>query len=398
MRLFIKLMVLPVFLRADMAYIFVRIKNKGKYMNLKSGLNTVVGLGVLVSFFSCQSKGTPAANSAAPEVSVQQVQIGSGEAKNTYAASVEGITNVEVRPQISGYLSKIFVDEGAYVQTGQLLFKIDDRPFVEQYNTAKAAVRVAEANLKNLKIDLDRKVELVDNNIVSDLQVTQAKASYEASLASLEQAKATMNAAKINLDFCLVKASVSGYIGRIPYRLGSLVSASSVEPLTLLTDINQVYTYFSMSESDFANYQAKQEGNQRKDSVELMLSNGKKYSQKGVIDAVTGQFDKNTGSIAIRARFNNPKRELRAGNTGRIEITTALDDVLLVPIKATVAVQDKIYVYKLDKDNRASQVDIQIGGKTTENYYVLSGVQAGDRIITGGLGFVRPGAIVTPKK
>jgi len=389
---------LPVFLRADMAYIFVRIKNKGKYMNLKSGLNTVVGLGVLVSFFSCQSKGTPAANSAAPEVSAQQVQIGSGEAKNTYAASVEGITNVEVRPQISGYLSKIFVDEGAYVQTGQLLFKIDDRPFVEQYNTAKAAVRVAEANLKNLKIDLDRKVELVDNKIVSDLQVTQAKASYEASLASLEQAKATMNAAKINLDFCLVKASVSGYIGRIPYRLGSLVSASSVEPLTLLTDINQVYTYFSMSESDFANYQAKQEGNQRKDSVELMLSNGKKYSQKGIIDAVTGQFDKNTGSIAIRARFNNPKRELRAGNTGRIEITTALDDVLLVPIKATIAVQDKIYVYKLDKDNRASQVDIQIGGKTTENYYVLSGVQAGDRIITGGLGFVRPGAIVTPKK
>jgi len=389
---------LPVFLRANMAYIFVRIKNKGKYMNLKSGLNTVVGLGVLVSFFSCQSKGTPVANSAAPEVSVQQVQTGSGEAKNTYAASVEGITNVEVRPQISGYLSKIFVDEGAYVQTGQLLFKIDDRPFVEQYNTAKAAVRVAEANLKNLKIDLDRKVELVDNKIVSDLQVTQAKASYEASLASLEQAKATMNAAKINLDFCLVKASVSGYIGRIPYRLGSLVSASSVEPLTLLTDINQVYTYFSMSESDFANYQAKQEGNQRKDSVELMLSNGKKYSQKGIIDAVTGQFDKNTGSIAIRARFDNPKRQLRAGNTGRIEITTALDDVLLVPIKATVAVQDKIYVYKLDKDNRASQVDIQIGGKTTENYYVLSGVQAGDRIITGGLGFVRPGAIVTPKK
>jgi len=367
-------------------------------MNLKSGLNTVVGLGVLVSFFSCQSKGTPATNSVAPEVSVQQVQTGSGEAKNTYAASVEGITNVEVRPQISGYLNKIFVDEGAYVQTGQLLFKIDDRPFVEQYNTAKAAVRVAEANLKNLKIDLDRKVELVDNKIVSDLQVTQAKASYEASLASLEQAKATMNAAKINLDFCLVKASVSGYIGRIPYRLGSLVSASSIEPLTLLTDINQVYTYFSMSESDFANYQAKQEGNQRKDSVELMLSNGNKYSQKGIIDAVTGQFDKNTGSIAIRARFNNPKRELRAGNTGRIEMITALDNVLLVPIKATVAVQDKIYVYKLDKDNRASQVDIQVGGKTTEDYYVLSGVQAGDRIITGGLGFVRPGAIVTPKK
>ncbi|PUV26241.1 efflux RND transporter periplasmic adaptor subunit [Sphingobacterium athyrii] len=367
-------------------------------MNLKSSLNTVVGLGILVSVFSCQSKGTPAANPSALEVSVHQVQLGNGISKNTYSASIEGITNVEVRPQTSGYLSKIFVDEGAYVHAGQALFKIDDRPFVEQYKTAKAAVHVAEANLKNLKIDLDRKVELVDNKIVSDLQVTQAKASYEASLASLEQARATMNAAKINVDFCLVKAPVSGYIGRIPYRLGSLVNAASVEPLTLLTDINQVYAYFSMSEADFVNFQDKKSSSSARDSVDLILSNGKKYTQKGVIDAVTGQFDKNTGSISIRARFANPNRQLRAGNTGRIEMTAALDDVLLVPIKATLAVQDKIYTYKLDKDNKAEQVELQIAGKTTEEYYVKSGLQAGDRVITGGLGFVRPGAVVKPKK
>lgn len=367
-------------------------------MNLKSSLNTVVGLGILVSVFSCQSKGTPTANPSAPEVSVHQVQLGNGISKNTYSASIEGITNVEVRPQTSGYLSKIFVDEGAYVHAGQALFKIDDRPFVEQYKTAKAAVHVAEANLKNLKIDLDRKVELVDNKIVSDLQVTQAKASYQASLASLEQARATMNAAKINVDFCLVKAPVSGYIGRIPYRLGSLVNAASVEPLTLLTDINQVYAYFSMSEADFVNFQDKKSSSSARDSVDLILSNGKKYTQKGVIDAVTGQFDKNTGSISIRARFANPNRQLRAGNTGRIEMTAALDDVLLVPIKATLAVQDKIYTYKLDKDNKAEQVELQIAGKTTEEYYVKSGLQAGDRVITGGLGFVRPGAVVKPKK
>ncbi|WP_447768758.1 efflux RND transporter periplasmic adaptor subunit [Sphingobacterium faecium] len=367
-------------------------------MNLKSGLNTVVGLGILVSFFSCQSKGTPAAHTSIPEVSVQTITAGDGVLKNTYSASVEGVTNVEVRPQTSGYLSKIFVDEGAYVQAGQSLFKIDDRPFIEQYKTAKAAVNVALANLKNLKIDLDRKVELVDNNIVSDLQVSQATATYEASLANLEQAKATMNAAKINVDFCLVKAPVSGYIGRIPYRLGSLVSSSSVEPLTLLTDINQVFVYFSMSEGDFANFQAIGNNKLDKDSVDLILSNGKKYNQKGILDAITGQFDKNTGSISIRAKFSNPNRELRAGNTGRVEITKPLINTLLVPIKATVAVQDKIYVYKLDKDNKTQQVELEVTGKTTENYYVSTGVQQGDRIIVGGLGFVKPDIVVKPKQ
>jgi len=301
-------------------------------MNLKRCLKTIAGFGMLLGIISCQSKATTPQQVQAPEVSVTQVKAGEGEVKNTYAASIEGTMNIEVRPQTSGYLSKIYVDEGAYVRAGQPLFQIDERPFVEQFKTAKAAVAVAEANLRNVKIDLDRKVELVDNKIVSDLQVTQATASFEAAKASLEQAKAAMNAAKINVDFCLIKAPVSGYIGRIPYRLGSLVSAASVEPLTLLTDINQVYAYFSMSEGDFANFQDMQASG-KSAPVSLVLANDKAYEHAGTIDAITGQFDKNTGSISIRAKFVNPDKKLRAGNTGRIEMVQHLDHVVMVPMR-----------------------------------------------------------------
>ncbi|TYR31797.1 efflux RND transporter periplasmic adaptor subunit [Sphingobacterium phlebotomi] len=368
------------------------------HMNLKRCFNALLGLGVVVSFISCQSKGTPNENMTTREVSVHQVDIGEGISTNTYSASIEGTTNVEIRPQISGYLSKIFVDEGAYVKAGQSLFKIDDSPFLEQYNTAKAAVEVAVANLKNIKIDLDRKVELVENKIVSDLQVTQATASYDAAHASLAQAQAAMNAAKINLDFCLIKAPVSGFIGRLPYRLGSLVSPSTAEPLTLLTDINEVYAYFSMSESAFVNFQEQRSANTAMDSVTLILSNGKTYYHKGVIDAIAGQFDKNTGSIAIRAKFSNPERKLRAGNTGRIEIAQKIEDVLLVPIKSTLAIQDKIYVYKLSNESKVEQVEVEVVGKTTEDYYVRSGVQKGETVLNGGLGFFRPGMVVNAKQ
>lgn len=290
------------------------------------------------------------------------------------------------------------VDEGAYVKSGQLLFKIDNRTYLEQYNTAKATVAAAEAHLKTIKIDLDRKVELVDNKIVSDLQLQQAQAAYEEAKASVQQAKANMNKSKIDLDFCTITAPVSGFIGRIPYRLGSLVNPSSPEPLTLLTDIHEVYSYFSLSETDFARFQSQIVAKSNPDSVSLQLADGSSYEHKGIIDAVTGQFDKSTGSISVRAKFKNPDQKLRAGNTGKIQITRDLDNVFIVPIRATTSVQEKIYVYKVDKDNKIQQVEIKVGSKTTEDYFVTSGLQDGDVIAVGSLSLLRPDMVIIPKK
>src|SRR5690606_23022309 len=156
------------------------------------------------------------------ELPVAKIEKGNGLVAKEYPASIEGVADVEIRPQVSGYLQKILVDEGAYVKAGQPLFKIDDRLYAEQYNTAKA-------NLTNAKIDLDRKKEPAKEKIVSELQVQQAQANYEA-------AQAVTQSARINYEFSTIKAPVNGYLGRINYRLGSLISPAGVQPLTMLSD------------------------------------------------------------------------------------------------------------------------------------------------------------------
>lgn len=374
-------------------------------MNQKSVFSTTL-LGLSLAFLSSCSQNPEQNNPAAAapmEVPVMKLQTATGTISKSYTGSIEGIVNVEIRPQVSGYLYKIFVDEGATVKKGQALFQVDDRIYREQYKTAQSAILAAKANLATIKIDLDRKKELVSNNLVSTLQVEQAQASYDGALAVLAQAMSAFESAKINLEFCTIKAPVSGTIGRIHYRLGSLISPSGVEPLTLLSDTHAVYTYFSMSETDFVNFQEQLSGSTISEKlksaapVTLLTATGKPFTQKGKIDAVEGQFDKNTGSITLRAKFDNPNGELRTGNTGKIVIEEQIEDILLVPIAATTAIQDKIFAYTIDKDGKAAQTPIVVRGKQGTDYLVREGLKSGDQIITNGLSFLQNGTPVSIK-
>jgi len=362
-------------------------------------------LGLSLGFItSCGQKpnqegGAP----AALEVPVMTLQEENGILTKTYASSIEGVVNVEIRPQVSGYLAKIFVDEGAFVRAGQTLFQVDDRTYKEQYKNAQASILAAKANLSNVKIDLDRKKELVSNKLVSNLQVDQAQATYEGAQAALAQANAVFETAKINLEFCTIKATVSGTIGRIPYRLGSLINPAAVEPLTLLSDTHAVFAYFSMSENDFVNFQAALPGNSVAEKlkqaapVTLKTANGQDFPHLGKIDAIEGQFDKNTGSISLRAKFENPQGQLRTGNTGKIALDQHIEQVVVVPITATTAIQDKIYVFTISKEGKAVQTPIEVSGKQESQYFVKSGVTAGDQIITNGLSFLQNGMPVKVK-
>jgi membrane fusion protein (multidrug efflux system) len=337
------------------------------------------------------------------ELPVSKVEQGNGLVSKEYPASIEGVTDVEIRPQVSGYLHKVYVDEGAYVRAGQPLFQIDPRMYAEQYNTAKAGVSVARANLANLKIDLDRRKVLVKESIVSNIQIQQAQAAYDGAKASLSQAEATAQSARINLEFCTIKAPVSGYLSRINYRLGSMISPAGVEPITVLSDSHQVNVYFSMSENDFLNFQNSQVGNtiqekiQRSPMVGLQIADGHLYEEKGKIDAVEGQFNSNTGSVTFRARFNNPKNIIRGGNTGKIIIDQNFDNVTLFPIASTVNIQDKVYIFSLDKDNKAVQKAIEVSGKSGTNYMVTNGIKAGETYIVSGFERLQPGMPVVPK-
>ena len=255
-------------------------------------------------------------NAAPPSLSVMVVKPDSTTTYRDYTATVEGKINVEIRAQVDGYLDKIFVDEGAYVKAGQSLFKINDRTYREQLNTATASLHVAEANMNTAQIEVDKLTPLVKNNVISGMQLKTASSSYNASKASVEQAKAAIASARINLDFTLIRAPVNGYISRIPKRIGTLVGRNDSEAMTMLSDIQPVYAYFSMSEGDFLHFNEHNKGNSLEEKIKqlrpvsLVIADGNIYPYKWKVDIVNGQFDKTTGAITLRATFPNPQKLL----------------------------------------------------------------------------------------
>ncbi|MCC2598302.1 efflux RND transporter periplasmic adaptor subunit [Sphingobacterium sp. FBM7-1] len=359
--------------------------------------------GLLLSIFlmtGCgQNNQESGWNQGAPELPFAVVQQQNVAIEKEYSASIEGIANVEIRPQVSGYLSKIYVDEGEYVKAGQPLFKIDDRVYQEQLRTAQAALTTAKANLLTAKINLDRKKELVSSKVVTDIQIQEAQATYDGAQGAVAQAESAIESARINVNFSTIKAPVSGYIGRLNYRLGSLLSPTNVESITVLSDIQEVYVYFSMSENDFVDFQQRYDGKlNNAPAVDLLISNGSKYELQGKIDAIDGQFSRTTGSITMRAKFSNPKLLLRSGNTGRIVLGQNHDNAILFPISSTMSIQDRIFAYSVDQESKVVQLPIQVSGKSGQNFIVTDGIKPGDKYIVSGFERLQSGDAVVEQK
>jgi len=355
-------------------------------------------------FMSCGNRSTEGGYQGGPaEVSFAAVEVGDALVQNDYTCAIEGLSNIEIRPQVTGYLSKIYIDEGAYVRVGQPLFKVEDRVYQEQLNNSKASLQSASANLITAKIDLDRKTELVRSKIVSELQVQEANAAYLGAKAAVAQAESAIKSAQINIDFAVIKAPVNGYVGRFNYRLGSLLSPSNQEDLTIISDNKQVYAYFSLSENDFVAFQNQHPGNsmaeklKSTDPVTLLLSDGREYDLKGKIDAVEGQFNKSTGSITLRAKFDNPKDILRSGNTGKVQMKKNITQVPLLPIASTVTYQDKIFVYTADKGGKVVQLPVETVGKSGDSFILSKGLKVGDRYISQGFERLQAGMSVVEK-
>jgi membrane fusion protein, multidrug efflux system len=320
-----------------------------------------------------------------------------------FSASLQGTRDIEIRPQVDGYLDKIYVDEGAFVRKGQALFHINDRPYSEQLNTAKAALAAAKANLVNAEINVSKIAPLVQNNVVSDVQLKTAQAAQDAAKANVEQAQAMVQSAAINLGYTTIKAPVDGYVGRIPHKTGSLVGLNTAEALTVVSEIKEVYAYFSLTEQDFLRFKNQFEGSTIEDKIkkmppiELVLPDGSIYSQKGKVQTVTGQFDNSVGAISFRAVFPNAERLLRSGNTGKIRIPQLLSNALIVPQEATFEVQDKVFVFALGDSNKVAGKPIVVAGKTPHYYFVDGGLQAGEKIVFPGTGNLQDGMVIQPQ-
>ncbi|MFA4868741.1 MAG: efflux RND transporter periplasmic adaptor subunit [Pedobacter sp.] len=354
--------------------------------------------------YSCSPK-TPEASAPGPQsLPVAQIYTGSETTFQEYPASIEGTVNVQVRPQINGALEKVYVDEGAFVSAGQPIFKINDQPFRAALNNALAAQHSAEATLINANLEVERLTPLVQNKVISEFQLKSAKATAQIAKANIEQAKANVATASINLGYTLIKAPVSGYIGRLIKKQGSLVSSTDTEALTQLSDVHDVHVYFSLGEKDFVNFKEQYPGQTLNEKlkqlpeVKLILADETEYTKTGKIDMIDGQFDKTTGAITVRAKFPNPQGLLRSGNTGKIQLSLKHDNALTVPQSATIEVQDKVFVFLLTDSNKVKKQAIQIVGKSGTNYLVKDGIKSGDQIVMSGLDRLQEGTVIAPQR
>lgn len=358
----------------------------------------------LIAFQSCHSPSANTGYAAPPPATLPVISITSRpfSTYREYTASLEGTKDIEIRPQVNGYIEKIFVDEGAFVKKGQPLFKINDQPYIEALNNAKASLDVAKANQASAEINMNKLEPLVQNQVISPIQLKTAKASYDASTASVSQANAMVGNANINIGYALIKAPVDGYIGRIHIKIGSLAGVSTVDPLTTISEVKDIRAYFSVSETAFLRFKEEYPGKTIEDkikqlpAVELILSDNTIYPDKGKVEVVAGQFTAGTGAIPFRASFPNPNGVLRSGNTGRVRIPIHLPDGLVIPQEATYELQDKIFVFVLGDSNKVKSTSVQINGRSGNYYLVDKGIKTGDKIVFSGVDKLTDGATINP--
>ncbi|WP_199560812.1 efflux RND transporter periplasmic adaptor subunit [Mucilaginibacter hurinus] len=360
-------------------------------LSIRQNIPLFLIVAAMVIYNSCgQSNAGPGAPPA-PELPVISVSVEPVNTYNEFTAALQGSRDIEIRPQVDGYLEAIYVDEGAYVRKGQPLFKIDARPYREQLNTATAVWLSAKAALENAAINVSKLTPLVQNNVVSDVQLRSAKAAYNAAQANVTQAQAQMQSAKINVGYTTITAPADGYVGSIPFKTGSLAGKTQPEALTVLSENKEVHAYFTMSEVDFINFKDDFEGATIQEKikhlpqVELVLADNTVYPVKGRVELAQGQFDKSNGTISFRATFNNSSGLLRSGNTGKIRIPSQADKALLVPQEATFEVQDKVFVYALADSNKVIGTPLSVAGTSGRSYIVTKGIKRATRLFTRAL-------------
>lgn len=359
--------------------------------------------GVVLLTGGCSSgKNDDKGKGQVPTLPVMKVIQGAARIPSEYSARLEGRTDVEIRPQLDGILNQIFVREGDFVQQGQPLFLIDDAVYQERYRTALAAQHAAEAQAAVAQVEADRLVPLVENKVISPVQLKTTRAQARAAKATAEQAEAVARSARITLGYTLIKAPVSGYIGRIPFRQGTLLTENQATPLTTLSDISQIYAVFSIGESEFQRFKSLYKGATIQEKlasvppVKLRLSDGSTYIHEGKLESLSGEFDRATGSIGLRARFPNEEGLLRSGNSGTVTLEASFDGIILVPQSATVELQDKVFVFVVQKGNTVRKQVISVAGRSGDHFIVMAGVRPGELIVTAGVDKLQDGAVIKP--
>ena len=312
-----------------------------------------------------------------------------------YVADIQASRNVEIHSRIDGLLSKIFVTEGQPVKKGQLLFKINDSELKIELNKAEAAYKSAVADARVAEVEVERVKTLVEKGIIAHTELDLVSARHKALIAKTEVALADKNAVSQRIQYTSIIAPFDGIINRIPLKEGSLVNPSSL--LTTLSDLNIVFAYFNLSESEFFQIQNGTNSTSNIVSINLVLPDGTQYPHQGELQPAESEIDGNTGNIAYKAKFKNPEGRLRHGASGKLIITRPLENAILLPQKSVFEIQDKNYVFVVGSDNIVQMKSIQVSQRLAEYYVVSDGIQVKDRIIYEGIQTVKEGDKIIPR-
>ncbi|MBL7933362.1 MAG: efflux RND transporter periplasmic adaptor subunit [Bacteroidia bacterium] len=306
-----------------------------------------------------------------------------------YVADINSVQNIELRARVKGYIEGIYVDEGQFVHSGQILFKIGGQLYKEELLKANAMVKSAIADAKAAELDVQSISILVEKKIVSESQLEMAKAKLEALNAKIEEVQSYEASARQRLSFTEIKAPFDGFINRIPYKIGSLIDEGTL--LTSLSDNSEVFAYFHISEREYLDFAVHLKDSSRRNDVSLLLANNTVHPYKGSIETIEGEFDNSTGSIALRARFPNKERILKHGSSGKVRIERVVKHALVIPQKSTFEIQDRMFVFVVDTNGIVKMTAIVPQQRIAHLYAVRSGLTQHDRIIYEGIQDVKDG-------
>ena len=333
------------------------------------------------------------------EYPVVTVGTSSTTMQSTYPANIKGVQDVEIHPKVQGFITQINVKEGQTVSAGQVLFVLDNATYQAQVRQAQAQVNTATASLNTAKLTYENSQKLHASGVIGDYELQSSKNSYESAVAGLAAAQASLASAKESLSYCFVKSPAAGVVGSLPFKVGTLVSAANT--LTTVSNISSMEVYFSMTEKDML-AMGKNAGGltgaiDAMPAVKLKLADGTEYGQEGRVTKMSGVIDAATGSVQIIAVFPNPEKVLKSGGSGAIIIPKSNTDAIIIPQGCVSEVQDKKFVYILDKDNKVKYTEIKVDPQNDgNNYIVTEGLKTGDKYVTNGITKLSDGMEIVP--
>ena len=354
-----------------------------------------------IALASCNQPKTQTAAQKENYYETMEVTLSDRTLTTGYSAAISGVQTVEIRPQVSGMITDILIEEGESVTKGQVLFVIDQTPYKAAYEIAVANVKSAEAALSTAKLILESNKNLYEQDVVSEFDLMTAQNDLTEAEARLALCKAEEVNASNNLSYTEVRSPVNGVASMIPYRVGALVNSNIAQPLVTVSDDSRVYAYFSMAENQMLDmvqqYGSLNNAIRQMPEVELVMSNGEKYEYTGKINAISGTISESTGAVSIRAVFSNRNHLLRNGGSGTIIIPMTLQNCMVIPQSATYELQDRVFVYKV-VDGKASSTEIHIAPQNNGvEYIVTDGLEVGDIIVAEGAGLIKEGTPIKSK-